>query len=171
VRLAEARAQEPRGGGRALAHLRDVPCQVVLPGRPNPYEDALRAQAAALGVQDRARFCGWVADEDLERLYREAAVVLLPSLAEGFGLPVLEAMVRGVPVACSDRSALREVAADAALTFDPHDQRAVAAAVRTLLTDPDRRSVLVARGHARAAQYTWERTARATVASYGRAIG
>lgn len=155
----------------ALAHLRDVPCQVVLPGRANAYEETLRAQAAALAVRDRARFCGWVSDEDLERLYREAAVVLLPSLAEGFGLPVLEAMVRGVPVACSDRSALPEVAGDAALTFDPHDHAAVAAAVRVLLGDPARRARLVERGHARAGEFTWERTARATVASYVRAIG
>jgi len=155
----------------ALAHLGDVACQVVLPGRSNAYEDELRARASALGVQDRVRFCGWVADEDLERLYREAAVVLLPSLAEGFGLPVLEAMVRGVPVACSDRSALPEVAGDAALTFDPHDHAAVAGAVRVLLTEPGRRAALVERGYARAAQFTWERTARATVASYVRAIG
>ena len=90
---------------------------LVLPGYPTPHEAELKARAAYLGV--RAVFPAWVSAEDLEGLYAEAAAFVFPSLAEGFGLPVLEAMARGVPVACSDASSLPEVAGDAALLFDP----------------------------------------------------
>ncbi len=79
------------------------------------------------GVEGDVRWLGWTADADLEGLYALAARFVFPSLYEGFGLPVLEAMQRGVPVACSDRSSLPEVAGDAALLFDPDDPRAIAA--------------------------------------------
>ena len=106
---------------------------LVLPGYPTPHEAELKARAAYLGV--RAVFPAWVSAEDLEGLYAEAAAFVFPSLAEGFGLPVLEAMARGVPVACSDASSLPEVAGDAALLFDPLDPRAIADAISRLL-DP-----------------------------------
>jgi glycosyltransferase involved in cell wall biosynthesis len=152
----------------ALALLDDA--QLVLPGTPNAYEKRLRELAHTAGVADRVRFCGWVSDADLERLYAAAAAFLMPSLMEGFGLPVLEAMARGIPVACSNVSALPEVAGDAALLFDPHDVSAMAAALRRLLHDDALRRDLAARGRQRAAEFTWEQTARATVASYERAL-
>jgi glycosyltransferase involved in cell wall biosynthesis len=95
---------------------------------------------------------------------------VFPSLYEGFGLPVLEAMARGVPVACSDASSLPEVAGDAALMFDPHDARAIAAAVDRVLRDEALRARLRERGLARAQEFTWERTARLTLAVYERAL-
>ncbi len=95
---------------------------------------------------------------------------MFPSLYEGFGLPVLEAMARGVPVACSDASSLPEVAGDAALLFDPNDPRAIAQALERLLGDPALREQLRKRGRERAASFTWERTARLTLASYTRAL-
>jgi glycosyltransferase involved in cell wall biosynthesis len=155
---------------RALARegLEDV--RLALPGARTPYEDRLRQLAAELGVADRIHLLGWVTDADLEGLYQLAACVALPSRLEGFGLPVLEAMARGVPVACSDRTAMPEVAGDAAVLFDPDDPAALAGALRRLLRDGELRERLVALGLARAAGFTWAAAADATVASYRRAL-
>jgi glycosyltransferase involved in cell wall biosynthesis len=95
---------------------------------------------------------------------------VFPSLYEGFGLPVLEAMRRGVPVACSDRSSLPEVAGDAALLFDPDDARAIAAALERVLGDRGEAQRLRAAGRLQAQRFTWAATARATAASYDRAL-
>jgi glycosyltransferase involved in cell wall biosynthesis len=144
---------------------------LVIPGYANPHEDELRARAAELGAADRVRFTGWTSEADLEGLYGAATLVAFPSLAEGFGLPVLEAMRRGVPVACSDASSLPEVAGDAALLFDPGSLDAMRTAVDRLLTDPELRADLATRGRAQAARFSWRRAAQETVASYRRALG
>ena len=89
---------------------------------------------------------------------------------EGFGLPVLEAMARDVPVACSDRAALPEVVGDAALLFDPDDQAAIEAAMARLIHDDGLAADLRRRGRERARQLTWRRTAEGTLASYRRAV-
>jgi glycosyltransferase involved in cell wall biosynthesis len=143
---------------------------LVIPGYPTPYEATLREEAAGLGVADDVRLLDWVSPAELEGLYALADVFVFPSLHEGFGLPVLEAMRRGVPVACSDRSSLPEVAGDAALLFDPEDPRAIAAAIERLLGDAGEAARLRAAGIARAARFTWEATASATAASYERAL-
>jgi glycosyltransferase involved in cell wall biosynthesis len=156
---------------RAVASLRDDQPRLVLPGTPTDHEAELRALADRLGVADRVRFPAWVSDAELEKLYAEATCFVLPSLIEGFGLPVLEAMARGVPVACSDRPALPEVAGDAALLFDPTDQAAVKGAIRRLVQDEELRDALSARGQERARRFTWRRTAELTLASYRRAVG
>jgi glycosyltransferase involved in cell wall biosynthesis len=156
---------------RAVAELRDEGATLVLPGAPTEHERELRELAERLGVADRVRFPAWVSDDELEALYRSATCFVLPSLIEGFGLPVLEAMARGVPVACSNRPALPEVAGDAALLFDPLDQPAVTEAVRRLLRDAELRTTLAERGLARAREFSWRRTAEATLASYRRALG
>jgi glycosyltransferase involved in cell wall biosynthesis len=137
----------------------------VLPGYPTPHEAELRAHAEALGVD--VRWPAWVSDADVAGLLRAAAAFVFPSFYEGFGLPVLEAMAAGVPVACSDRSSLPEVAGDAALLFDPADPGAIAAAIERLLADP---GDLPQRGRAQAARFTWRRTAELTLASYERAL-
>jgi glycosyltransferase involved in cell wall biosynthesis len=145
--------------------------ELVLPGYPTAFDDDLLDAARRVGAADRVHLCGWIDDAQLEGLYAAATCLAFPSLAEGFGLPVLEAMARGLPVACSGVSSLPEVAGDAALLFDPTSVDAIAGAVSALLTDPALRSRLIARGHAQAATFTWERTAAATAASYTRALG
>jgi glycosyltransferase involved in cell wall biosynthesis len=144
---------------------------LVLPGFATAYEQELRDLAGSLGVLDRVRFPTWVSEPDLEGLYGLATVFALPSLIEGFGLPVLEAMARDVPVACSNRPALPEIAGDAALLFDPDRQDEVTGALRRLIEDHRFAEGLVAKGRERAALFTWERTALATVATYRRTLG
>jgi glycosyltransferase involved in cell wall biosynthesis len=144
---------------------------LVLPGYATDHEPELRAHAAALKIADDVRFLGWVGDADMEGLYAAASAFVMPSLYEGFGLPVLEAMARGVPVACSDRGALAEVAGDAALLFDAEDARAIAAAVGTLLRDEGLATRLREAGRARARRFTWEATARGCLDSYARVLG
>jgi glycosyltransferase involved in cell wall biosynthesis len=143
---------------------------LVLPGYPTWHEQELRGRAASLGVDGDVRFLGWISGAEIEGLWAIAAAFVFPSLYEGFGLPVLEAMARGVPVACSDASSLPEVAGDAALLFDPHDEGAIAAAVERLLGDPAEAERLRAAGSERVLGFTWERTARLTLQSYERAL-
>jgi glycosyltransferase involved in cell wall biosynthesis len=108
---------------------------LILPGYPTPHEAELRQHAAERGITADVRFMGWTSDADIAGLLDLAGAFVFPSFYEGFGLPVLEAMARGVPVACSDRSSLPEVAGDAALLFDPGDPSAIAAAIESLLGD------------------------------------
>jgi glycosyltransferase involved in cell wall biosynthesis len=143
---------------------------LVLPGYPTWHEKELRERAAAAGVANDVRFLGWVGGAEIEGLWSIAEAFVFPSLYEGFGLPVLEAMARGVPVACSNASSLPEVAGEAALLFDPRDQSAIASALERLLGDELLREDLRARGLERVRQFTWQRTARLTLGSYERAL-
>jgi glycosyltransferase involved in cell wall biosynthesis len=142
---------------------------LVLAGNPTAHEDELHQQARRLGVNGHVAFLPFVDAEELEGLYSAADCFVLPSVNEGFGLTVLEAMDRGVPVACSNVSAMPEVAGDAARYFDPTDVEAMAAALVELLADRSLREALSALGHARVAELTWTATAEATLASYARA--
>jgi glycosyltransferase involved in cell wall biosynthesis len=138
---------------------------LVVPGFETAFESELRARAG-----DRVRFVGWLDDEMLDGLYRAATCFVLPSLAEGFGLPVLEAMARGTPVTCSLASSLPEVGGDAALYFDPLDLGAIATALGQLLREPELRARLREAGIARAAEFSWQRTAEATLEQYERTV-
>ena len=142
----------------ALAMLEERPV-LVLAGYPTAHERQLRQRAVELGLENDVRWVGWVEPALLEGLWALTRAFVFPSLYEGFGLPVLEAMARGVPVACSDASSLPAVAGDAALLFDPQDPGALAQALD-----------LGAAGRERAAKFTWERTARGTLESYRRAM-
>jgi glycosyltransferase involved in cell wall biosynthesis len=142
---------------------------LVLPGYPTAHEAELRERARAVGVREDVRFLDWLSGEEFEGLWQISEAFVYPSLYEGFGLPVLEAMARGVPVACSNASSLPEVAGDAALMFDPRDESAIATAIERLLSDPAEAARLRARGLERAREFTWERTARLTLESYRRA--
>jgi glycosyltransferase involved in cell wall biosynthesis len=159
---------------RLIGALASIPLSerplLVIPGYPTPHEAQLRERALALGVGDDVRFLGWVSAAELEGLYAAASCVVLPTLAEGFGLPVLEAMARGVPVACSDIPVVREVAGDDARFFDPRSEAAIGRAIVQLLSDPDLARRLRAAGPARAAQFSWRRAAEQTLAVYERAL-
>lgn len=150
------------------AHERPV---LVVTGYPTPHEAELRERATALGVGGDVRFPEHLGASDLEGLYRLAALVVLPSKYEGFGLPVLEAMVRGVPVVTSRASSLPEVAGDAALLVDPDDVRGIAGAIARVLADAGLGERLAAAGRERAGAFSWERTAALTRDSYVRALG
>lgn len=135
---------------------------VVLAGRPEPYDDYLRRYAQELGVEGRLRLPGYLDDADLEGLWSLAACAAFPTRAEGFGLPVLESMRRGVPVACSDIPVLREVGADVAHYFDPNDADAAAAALVAAMRDTRAPTA----GRERAKGFTWKRAAERTWAVY-----
>jgi len=117
-------------------------------------------------LPEGAKAAGWVPEKDVPALLAGARALVLPSLAEGFGLPVLEAQAAGTPVACSDLPALREAAGDAAVFFDPHDVASIAAALGALLGDEEKRDLLRKRGRERALQFTWSRTAERTARIY-----
>lgn len=122
--------------------------------------------ARRLNLDERVRFERRPSDERLDALFAAATGFVFPSLYEGFGLPVLEAMAAGLPVATSDRGSLAEVAGDAALLVDPDDEGSIADAMRRLLRDAAERSRLSAAGRAQAARFTWDRTAEETWALY-----
>jgi glycosyltransferase involved in cell wall biosynthesis len=130
----------------------------------------LGERARALAVAADIRLLGYQPPQVLEGLYRLARCVVVPSLYEGFGFPVLEAMRRGVAVACSDIPALREVAGDAALRFPPLRAADVAGAIERLLTDDELVRRLGEAGSERAKRFSWARTAEATLGSYDRAL-
>lgn len=157
-----------------IGALSGIPAQrrplLLLPGYPTWHEAELRQRACMLGVEEDVRFLDWVSSEELEGIWAIASAFVYPSLYEGFGLPVLEAMARGVPVACSNASSLPEVAGDAAIMFDPHDEGAITATIERLLSDGQEPRRLREAGARRAQEFTWRRTAELTLASYARAL-
>jgi alpha-1,3-rhamnosyl/mannosyltransferase len=124
---------------------------------------------AVRGLGDRCRLLGYVPDAELARLYSRCTVFCYPSLGEGFGLPVLEAMHAGAAVVTSANSSLPEVGGDAVEYVDPLDEASIAAGMERLLRDPDRRAELSARAADRARGFSWERTAELTLAALERA--
>jgi glycosyltransferase involved in cell wall biosynthesis len=155
----------------AMARVRaGIPdAQLVMPGAPTPYQDELVARAAELGIADAVVFPGFVDPSDLEGLYALADCFAFPSINEGFGLPLLEAMARDVPVVTSTTSAMPEVAGDAALLVDPRSVEAIADGIARALGDPEVRARLIAAGRRRLDVFTWERCAEQTLATLTRA--
>jgi glycosyltransferase involved in cell wall biosynthesis len=142
----------------------EVPQLLVIAGHKDPrYHPMLAAEAQALGMAQKVRFLDYVPAADLPALYTGADVFVLPSLYEGFGLPILEAMACGTPVIASHTSAIPEVTGDAAVLIDPQDVPALAASMHAVLVNPEVREALRQRGLARAAQFSWDRTARAVL--------
>lgn len=117
---------------------------------------AVRAQVASLGLGDRLRFLGRVPDDELATLLHHATLLCHPSEAEGFGIPVLEAMGAGTPVIAGDIPSVREIGGDAVVLVPPRDADALAAAIEALVTDPAERTRLQAAGRRRAEPFTWE---------------
>jgi alpha-1,3-rhamnosyl/mannosyltransferase len=122
-------------------------------------------------MKEHVRLLGYLPEADLPPLYAGAQAASLPSLAEGFGSPLIEAMACGVPIVASNATALPEVYGDAAVGVDPHDIDAMAHALGRVMTDPELRSHLIDRGVRRASAFSWEATARRTVAVFDRTAG
>lgn len=150
----------------AYASLEHDAPPLLMAGPIDPrYPEAQRAAEQAR-LAGRVRFLGRVSEARLAQLYAQATLLVVPSLAEGFGFPVLEAMSAGTPVACSDLPVLREVAGEAALYFDPREPESIRDALAEALRRPDLRAELAARGLEQAGRFSWERAARDTVKVY-----
>jgi glycosyltransferase involved in cell wall biosynthesis len=145
--------------------LMDEPPTLVVTGYRSPYEEQLAALAEARGV--RLRMPHYLDQPALEGLYALSSCVVVASFYEGFGLPVLEAMVRGVPVVCSNRASLPEIAGDAAVLVDPGDPADIRRGIERAMSEAE---LLRARGRERAKAFTWERAAELTADSYRRAL-
>ena len=130
----------------------------------------LRARAEAAGAREALAVLDVVSDARLDALYRDAAALVYPSLYEGFGLPVLEAMARGTPVVATRASSVPEVLGDAGVLLDPGDTAGWAASLDAIIGQPERRAALAEAGRLRAASFTWARTARETYEVYLRAV-
>ena len=141
--------------------------KLILSGAPGGYggpEIAERINSSR--YRDKIEVTGYVSREELERLYSRSSIFAFPSLDEGFGIPVLEAMAHGVPVLTSNRPALAEIAADAAVLVDPFDTGAIAKHLKQLMQNPEWREQLREKGITQARQFTWARTVRETYAVY-----
>ena len=153
----------------AFHHLTTLqPCdlRLVIVGKRGWLYEGFFRRLRELGLEERVHFTGYVPDEDLPALYSAADLFVFPSLYEGFGLPVLEAMACGTPVVCSNTSSLPEVAGDAALLVPPTDVRGLAEAMARVLTDETLRGAMRAKGLARAGEFSWVRTAGETLRIY-----
>jgi len=163
VRLIEAYSllrQSHRGG--------KLP-QLVLAGKRGWLDKETMRAAQSGEIASDIRFTGYIADEDLSALYSAATCFVYPSYFEGFGLPVLEAMSCGTPVIAGDRTSIPEVAGTAALLFDPFDVNSLVEALKRILGSGELRTELSSRGMQRASDFSWEKTARLTLAAYEKA--
>jgi glycosyltransferase involved in cell wall biosynthesis len=143
----------------------------VIAGLRGKYSDELALLVERKKLRHRVHMTGWVERPALRSLFRFADALVFPSTFEGFGMPVIEAMAAGVPVACSGIPPLREAAGPAALFFDPLSEHSMAHAVRDLLRDAKLRCRLVEQGRLRAAGFTWTRAAEQTLAILKDAAG
>jgi len=159
--------QERKNTSRLVEAFERMPrdWRLVLAGSSGFGAAQILERIQASSARDRIDVTGYLTEEDLERLYARASIFAFPSLDEGFGMPVLEAMARGVPVIASNRSALPEVAGDAALLIDPIDTDALATTMQRLI-DPHQRDALMQKGLLRAAEFTWNSAAEKTWAVY-----
>ena len=132
--------------------------QLVLAGGDEHYRPGLKRRVAELDLEDRVVFTGFVDSQYLPGLYKGAEVFVLPSLYEGFGIPVLEAMACGTPVVTSKTTSLPEVAGDAGVLVDPHSVNEISQAIRFLLTDQDAREKQIRKGTERSKRFSLEQT-------------
>ena len=140
--------------------------KLVLAGKEDPRYPQVRDEVRRLRLDDRVVFLGDIPENDLPLIYSGAEVFLFPSLYEGFGLPVLEAMACGTPVVCSNCSSLPELVGDAAVTLDPQDRDGWLTALTEVLENEELHGELKAKGLARAARFSWQKAAHETMAVY-----
>jgi alpha-1,3-rhamnosyl/mannosyltransferase len=151
---------------QAYAGLESPTLPLIIAGAWDERYPEAKQEAAKLALSGHVHFLGPISEQDLPALYASATAFVFPSVYEGFGLPVLEAMACGTPVACSNTSSLPEAAGDAALYFDPQNVTEMIAVLQRLLTDAGLRADLRTRGLHRAARFSWRHTAEATLAIY-----
>lgn len=132
-------------------------------------DDPLRPIVRRAGLEKWVELRGWLPDDEIQRLYGESTAMVFPTLFEGFGLPVLEAMVSGCPVICSDIPVLREVGGDAATYFDPLEPASIAQAIRNTLSDPAQQARSAQAGVERATLFSWDEAARQMLAVFSEA--
>ena len=150
----------------AWAFLQPQPMPLVIAGAWDDRYPEARRRASALSLAGQIHWLGSLPEADLPALYSGALLFVFPSLYEGFGLPVLEAMACGTPIVCSNSSSLPEVAGDAALLTDPSDSEKLAKAIHTALEDEHLRQDLRERGLRRAQDFSWSRTAQLSLETY-----
>jgi glycosyltransferase involved in cell wall biosynthesis len=155
----------------AIRSVPGLPHHLVITGKETWFAPRIRAAAKDSGVADRIHFTGFVSDEELLHLYNACQLFVLPSFYEGFGLPVLEAMACGCPVACSDVSAIPEVADSAALLFDPHSKPEMVRAILDLIRSPELSKRISKLGQNRALRFSWRKAARKTLDIYQEVAG
>jgi glycosyltransferase involved in cell wall biosynthesis len=144
----------------------NLPHHLLVVGKETWYAPAVRAAARKSRMSDRIHFTGFVDDDELRRLYGACDLMIYPSFYEGFGLPILEAMACGRAVACSNTSAMPEVADSAALLFDPRSRRELVFAMRDLLLNPELRQRMERLGVQRASMFSWSSSAEKTLELY-----
>lgn len=157
---------------KSLAQLRQkYDVHLVIAGGRGWLEDEFYATIIQTGMTDYVHVTGFVADEDLPALYSGALCMAYPSLYEGFGIPVLEAMACGTPVLTSTSSSLPEVAGDAAILVDPYDTDAIQDGLERLISDQDLQQILAEKGSLQAQKFTWEQSARQLKRLYTQLLG
>ncbi|MGD0127314.1 MAG: glycosyltransferase family 1 protein [Terriglobia bacterium] len=154
---------------RALETLPE-PYRLILAGGDGHGSEIVHDYIRRQGLGSRVQVRGYVTPQELRILYQAASVMLFPSLEEGFGLPVLEAMANGLPVVASQTASLPEVGGDAALYVDPHDPRDIAEKVRRAVEDSELREKMIQQGLARAREFSWQRVAEATLQVYNEVL-
>jgi glycosyltransferase involved in cell wall biosynthesis len=142
------------------------PLELLIAGQRGWLYQPIERAARQSPVADRIHLLGYVPDPQLAALYRGATIVAQPSLYEGFGIPLLEAMACGAPIVAANTSSFPEVVGAAGILLDPHDTEAWTTTLRELLQSPHRRAELGRRALERSQQFSWERTARETLAVY-----
>lgn len=140
--------------------------KLALCGAKERGHNAILTWLAQLSLADTVVLLGYLPAADMPLLYAAASLMVFPSLFEGFGLPILEAMAAGCPVACSNTTSLPEIAGDAAIYFNPLDPSAIAQSIFALLSNEDLRRAFIARGLSRASKFSWEECAKQTLAVY-----
>lgn len=143
-----------------------LPHHLVVTGKPGPSLVDMQETIHKEGLADDVKLLSYVEKEELVALMQSAEALVFPSLHEGFGLPILEAMAAGCPVVTSNGSAMKEVAADGAVLVDPLDVDSIAAGMETVATNASLRAQLVEKGAHRAKMYTWDRTAEITLEAF-----
>lgn len=147
-----------------------VDCQLVIVGRDNEFMARHKKLVKKLKLEDRVVFPGYVSDEELAGIYEKARLYVFPSLSEGFGIPGLEAMKYGVPVASSNATCLPEILGEAAAYFDPKNIQDIAKVVGELMQDKVRREQLTKLGYKQVKQYAWAKSARELIRGYNKAL-